>query len=221
MCDHAGVTDTLSIDLWSDVICPFCYLGSRRLALAIDDFEHAEAIEVRVHAFELDAHSSVAPGTSLEDLVAAKYQMPVEKVQRLHQRLEDEARGLGLEWSLARAQPTNTFDAHRLIALATSQDRGEAMTQRLFRAYFAEGVLVCDRDRLDVLAEEMGVEGASELWRGEDFTDEVRHDEASALELGISGVPAFLIDSKFMVLGAQEPEAITDVLRRAWARRAA
>jgi predicted DsbA family dithiol-disulfide isomerase len=139
----------------------------------------------------------------------------------MHDRLLSNARAFDMTWSLDTAQPTNTFDAHRVIALASSQGLGEAMSERLFRAYFSEGDLISDHARLSALAGEVGVSDVDALWEGDAFSDEVRADELAAQELGISGVPAFLVDAKFMVSGAQGTDQILDVLRRAWARRAA
>lgn len=215
------VSETLIIDIWSDVICPFCYLGTRQLAAALVDFEHPEDITLRHRAFELDPHAKLAYDRPLAELVAAKYAMPVSSVHTMHERLESQARGLGMTWSLARAQPTNTFDAHRVIALASSQGLGDEASERLFRAYFCEGDLVSDHQRLSDLAREVGVGDVDVLWESDAFTEVVRGDEAQAHDLGVSGVPAFLMDSKFMVNGAQGSAQILDVLRRAWVRRAA
>jgi predicted DsbA family dithiol-disulfide isomerase len=126
-----------------------------------------------------------------------------------------------MTWSLETARPTNTFDAHRVIALASVQGLDDAMSERLFRAYFSEGDLVSDHARLSELAREIGVSDVDSLWEGDAFTNEVRSDEAEAQELGITGVPSMLMDSKFMVTGAQGSDQILDVLQRAWARRAA
>lgn len=211
----------MTIDIWSDVVCPFCYLGSRQLSLALEAFAHRDEVDVILHAFELDPHSPVSFDLPLDELVAKKYDLPVEKARELHHRLESQALDLGMTWSLASAKPTNTFDAHRLIALSTSKGLGEAMSRRLFKAYFSEGLFLGDRLQLDELAREVGVTDARTLWASDDYSSEVRADEARAEELGITGVPAFLIDHKFMVLGAQGAEQIVNVLRRAWARRAA
>ena len=153
--------------------------------------------------------------------MAAKYAMPVSQVHAMHERLEANAEALGMTWSLDTARPTNTFDAHRVIALATSQGLGDVASERLFRAYFCEGELLSDRDRLSALATDAGVHDVAALWESGALADEVRYDEAAAQELGITGVPCFLMDSKFMVAGAQGSEEILAVLQRAWARRAA
>ncbi len=213
------MSDSLVIDVWSDVVCPFCYLGSRQLNAALEQFEHRDEVVVRHRAFELDPGKPAVVGRPLEELVAEKYQISAERSHELHRQLEEQASTYGLTWSFADAKATNSFDAHRLIALGSLQGRGEAMSQRLFAAYFSDGLLISDRDVLNVLADEAGVEGAADLWTSEAFSDDVRADEAEAAELGISGVPAMLMDHKFMVLGAQGTDKIADVLRRAWQRQ--
>ena len=209
------------IDVWSDVVCPFCYLGTRQLDEALADFEHRDAVVLRHRAFELDPRAKLAYDRPLAELVAAKYDMPVSSVHTMHERLEGQARALGMSWSLERAQPTNTLDAHRVIALASTQGRGDEASERLFQAYFCDGELVSDHQRLSELAGVVGVVDVDTLWDSDAFIDVVRGDEAEAQELGITGVPCFLMDAKFMVNGAQGAAHILDVLRRAWARRAA
>jgi predicted DsbA family dithiol-disulfide isomerase len=209
------------IDIWSDVVCPFCYLGTRQLHEALERFEHRDQVTLRQRAFELDPYAKLAYDRSLTELVAAKYAIPVSQVHAMHERLEGQARAFDMSWSFESAQPTNTFDAHRVIAFAATQGLGDAASERLFRAYFSEGELVSDHQRLSELAGEVGVRDVETLWDGDAFADVVRADEMAAQELGITGVPCFLIDSKFMVSGAQGAERILDVLQRAWARRAA
>ena len=214
------MTNPLVVDLWSDVVCPFCGLGRAQLDAAIASFEHGNDVVVRLHAFELDPRAHESSDVSLEELIAMKYGRSVEEIRVHHRRLEEQARDFGFQWNFDRARPANTFDAHRLTALATTQNRGVEMSNRLFRAYFEEGQLISDRGVLNELALEAGVEGAPDLWVGDDFADAVRHDEATATELGLSGVPAFVVDEKFLISGAQGVEAIRGVLERAWARRA-
>jgi predicted DsbA family dithiol-disulfide isomerase len=213
------MSETLSVDVWSDVVCPFCYLGSQQLTQAIERFEHD--VTVTHHAFELDPNSPASIAESLEELVATKYQMPVERANALHRRLEAQANEVGLSFNFAIARPANSLDAHRLIALAATQGLSEAMSIRLFRAYFTEGLLISDRAVLSDLAREVGVRDALALWDGEDFVKDVRADEESAHALGINGVPAFVIDQRVMVSGAQGVEAILGALRDAWESRAA
>jgi predicted DsbA family dithiol-disulfide isomerase len=215
------MSEPFVIDIWSDVVCPFCYLGTRQLAEALSHFEHRDNVELRHRAFELDPNAKLHYDASLEELVAQKYSMPVSSVQTMHVRMQAEARQLGMEWSLGNAKPTNTFDAHRVIALATTQGLASEVSERLFRAYFCEGELISNHERLSELAVDVGVTGVDELWEGDGFAADVRGDEAAAQELGISGVPGLLLEGKFMVVGAQGSHQILEVLRRAWLRRAA
>ncbi len=213
------MSDSLSVDVWADVVCPFCYLGSQQLARAIERFEHS--VEVTHHAFELDPNAPASTNQSLDELLATKYQMPVERARALHRRLEGQGKELGVDFSFDTVQRSNSFDAHRVIALASSQNLGDAMSTRLFRAYFSDGVLISDRGQLSSLANDVGVGGVDELWQSDLFVAEVRADETTAHELGITGVPAILIDQRVMVLGAQGVDDITDALRQAWVSRAA
>jgi predicted DsbA family dithiol-disulfide isomerase len=158
---------------------------------------------------------------TLDEMVAEKYSMPLAKAREINHGLEMQAQELGMTWDFARARRTNTFDAHRLIALSATQDKSDVMSERLFRAYFSDGLLISDREQLSALAEEVGVSDAPLLWETEAFASDVRADEASAQQLGINGVPAFLVDNKFMVMGAQGAEKIADVLQRAWERQRA
>lgn len=219
LCDDIFMSDSLSVDVWADVVCPFCYLGSQQLAQAMERFEHDVA--VTHHAFELDPEAPASSDQSLDELLATKYQMPVERARALHRRLEGQGKELGVAFSFDTVRRANSFDAQRLIALASSQSRGEVMSDRLFRAYFSDGMLISDRDQLSSLANEVGVAGVDELWNSDAFVVDVRADEARAHELGISGVPAILIDQRVMVLGAQGVDEITNALREAWASRAA
>ena len=190
------MSDPFFIDLWSDVVCPFCYLGARQLQLALDRFENVGDVVIRHRAFELDPKAPTDYDLSLPELLAKKYSMPIERAKALNDRLEGEASVLGMTWSMKDARPTNTFDAHRVIALSVTQELDQVMSERLFRAYFCEGQLVSDRVVLTALANEVGVVGVEEL-------------------------PSLLLDEKFMVVGAQGADQILDVLQRAWARRAA
>jgi predicted DsbA family dithiol-disulfide isomerase len=188
---------------------------------ALELFGHDDEVVVHHHAFELDPHARRDyPGT-LNELLAAKYLMSLERASELNRGLEQQAAEFGMTWSMSTARATNTFDAHRLIALSATQGRSDVMSERLFSAYFCEGLLISDHDQLSALAEEAGVSDAPLLWETEAFANDVRADEASAERLGISGVPAFLVDNTFMVMGAQGAEKIADVLQRAWDRQRA
>ncbi|HSN02140.1 MAG TPA: DsbA family oxidoreductase [Acidimicrobiales bacterium] len=213
------MTDPLVLELWADVVCPFCNLGRHQLADALTRFAHADEVVLVPRAFELDPSMPAVPTHSNPEMLAAKYGITLEAVAAMHARLEAQAATHAMTWDLAATRPTNTFDAHRLVALAATQGRAEAMLDALYHAHFSDARLVSDRAVLDELAESACVAGSGSLWTSDAFAAEVRRDEARAHELGLRGVPALVLDSAFLVSGAQGADAFADALSRAWARR--
>ncbi len=211
------MTTPLAIDVWSDVVCPFCYIGSVQLDQAIELFDHD--VDVTYHAFELDPEAPASTDEALDEILAAKYQMPVDQARTMNARLADQAAQLGLALSFETVRRANSLDAHRLIDLATSQGLGEEMRERLFRAYFSDGLLISDHDTLNVLADEVSVNGAPALWESDALVSDVRTDEREAHDLGLHGVPAFVLDRRLLVSGAQGADAIGRALSHAWESR--
>jgi predicted DsbA family dithiol-disulfide isomerase len=211
----------VDVEIWSDIACPWCYIGKRRFEAALAEFEHREEVRVRWRSFELDPG---APHERLGDraeMLAQKYGMTVEQAREAEQRLTGVAAEEGLEFRFDIARAGNTFDGHRVVHLAETHDLGDAMKERLLRAYFSEGELISDHDTLVRLAVEVGLaeQEVRELLGGDRFSDEVREDERMAGELGISAVPTFVLDRKLGASGAQPPEALLDLLRQGWAKR--
>lgn len=213
------MTDTLRVDLWSDVVCPYCYIGSAQLATALELFDGD--VEVHHHAFELDPSAPPSSADSLPDLLATKYGISRERALAMNDRLAAQGSEFGLTFSFSRVRPANSLDAHRLLALAATQGRDDSMRERLFRAYFADGLLISDPATLTSLAEEVGVTGARELWGSDEFVSAVRDDERRAHELRLTGVPAFVIDERYLVSGAQGSAALVAALVEARAAREA
>jgi predicted DsbA family dithiol-disulfide isomerase len=211
----------VDVEIWSDIACPWCYIGKRRFEAALAEFEHREEVRVRWRSFELDPG---APHERLGDraeMLAQKYGMTVEQAREAEQRLTGVAAEEGLEFRFDIARAGNTFDGHRVVHLAEVVRLGDAMKERLLRAYFSEGELISDHDTLVRLAVEVGLaeQEVRELLGGDRFSDEVREDERMAGELGISAVPTFVLDRKLGASGAQPPEALLDLLRQGWAKR--
>jgi predicted DsbA family dithiol-disulfide isomerase len=208
------------VDIWSDVVCPWCYLGKRRLEKALASFEHADELEIHWRAFELDPGAAPVRGGDPVEGLARKYRMTRDQAQAAHDRLTGLAAAEGLEYHLDRTRGGNTFDAHRLIQLASDQGRGGVMKERLCAAYFSEGRAIGDHDVLQELAVEVGLdaEEARLVLAGDAWAARVRADEAEAVERQITGVPYFLLDGRFAVPGAQDAETMLTVLRRAWER---
>lgn len=208
----------LTVEIWSDVVCPWCYIGKRRFEQALEQFEHAGEVTVMWRSFELDPQApATAEGTAAERL-AAKYGMSLERANTLHAEMTERAAGEGLEFHFDRSRGGNTFDAHRLIHLAATYGHQAAAKERLMRAYFTEGEAISDRETLVRLVAEVGVdaeEARAALEEGR-FAEDVREDELLATQLGIQGVPFFVLDRRFGVSGAQPPEVLVQALQKAW-----
>jgi predicted DsbA family dithiol-disulfide isomerase len=210
----------VEVEIWSDVACPWCYIGKRRFEAALSRFEHGEDVQVTWRSFELDGEAPRERTGDRAEHLAKKYGMTVEQAREAEQRLTDAAAGEGLGFRFDMARSGNTFDAHRLVHLAEEHDLQDAMKERLLRAYFTEGELMSDHDTLVRLAVEVGVDAqqAREMLAGDRFAQEVRDDERTAGELGISAVPTFVVDRRLGTSGAQPPEALLQLLREGWTK---
>lgn len=211
----------MQIEVWSDVACPWCYIGKRRLEAALARFDHRDEVTVTWRAFELDPSAPAERPGAYVDLLAGKYGTSRQQAQVMIDTMRDTARGEGLDFRFDRSRPGNTFDAHRLIHLAGERGVQDAVKERLLAAYLTEGASVADQATLVRLAGEAGLdprEVETVLASGA-YAGEVRAEEAEAMELGISGVPFFVIDRRFAVPGAQSPDVLLATLERAWARR--
>jgi predicted DsbA family dithiol-disulfide isomerase len=213
----------LRIDVWSDIACPWCFVGKRRLERALADFPHADEVEVVWRAFELDpgAPKEKEPGVSHAERLAKKYGMSVEQAQKRSDQLRQTASGEGLAFDFDRIRSGNMFDAHRLVHLGLLRGVQDAVKERFLRAYLEEGQLMSDHGTLLRLAVEAGLpeNEVADVLASDQFTEEVRVDEAQARELGISGVPCFVLDGRYAVSGAQPPQVLLSALHQAWNER--
>jgi len=210
----------VDVEIWSDFACPWCAIGIARLDVARRGFEHGGEVRVVHRSFELDPRAPACHERSLDEVVAAKYGMSIDYVRAGHERLAAMAREVGLMFDFERVQLGNTFDAHRLAQAARAEPVHEALIQRLFSAYFAEGRLLSDHTVLRDIAGAAGLDdGLTEMvLDGDAYALEVRADEAAATELGVTGVPYFLLNGAWPVPGAQDVETMGILLRRAWSR---
>jgi predicted DsbA family dithiol-disulfide isomerase len=208
----------VDVEIWSDVVCPWCYVGKRQFEAALDKFAHADQVSVAWRSFELDPNSPPEVGMSMDRILQRKYGMSEEQARAANERMTSLAGELGLEYHLDRSRAGNTFDAHRLIHLAATHGLDDALKERLLAAYFTEGRSIGDRATLAALAEEAGLDRAEveATLGGEAFADAVRADESRAAALGATGVPFFVIDETYGVAGAQGTEVLLAALERAW-----
>jgi predicted DsbA family dithiol-disulfide isomerase len=211
--------DRLVVDVWSDVMCPFCYMGDTLLAQALEKFPHASGVEVRYHSFLLmpqlsDDDTPVSP----TELLSAKHGLPREQAQAMNDQVSERARQIGLDYHLDDAKAVGTRTAHQLSHFAATQGKQHEMVQRLFQAYFTEGLNVADRQVLGDMAADVGLDrdaAGAALARGE-FADAVEADIQQAREYGIQGVPFFVFAGKYAVSGAQPVEAFLQALDTSW-----
>lgn len=208
----------MNIEIWSDVVCPWCYLGKRRLEHALDDFENKDQVTITWRSFELDPNAEREfDGDPLERLMA-KYGMSREQAEEGHTRLTRLAEAEGLEYHLDRAVPANTFDAHRLTRLAADHGLESEAVERLFRAHFTEGTSIGRPENLVTLFTEIGVPEVEvrEVLAGDRYADQVREEEALASSFGAQGVPFYVLDRRYAMSGAQPREVFSAALREAW-----
>jgi predicted DsbA family dithiol-disulfide isomerase len=210
----------VQIDLWSDFACPWCAIGVYRLDQAQQQFAHGDEITVVHRSFELDPRAPARRTESTDEMLVAKYGMSPEQIRAGHERLTALGHEAGMEFNFERVQPGSTFDAHRLAQAARGTAIEEALVKRLFAAYFTDGELLSDHEVLQRVATAAGMDPdlAATTLAGNAHMTDVREDEAVAHELGITGVPYFLINGKWAVPGAQDVDTLLLSLQRAWDR---
>jgi predicted DsbA family dithiol-disulfide isomerase len=206
----------MDVEIWSDIACPWCYVGKRRFEAALAGFEHRDDVTVRWRSFELDPAAPAARERSGAEHLAEKYGMDVEEARARQRALREMAARDGIDMRFDLTRGGNTFDGHRLLWLAAEHGVQTEMKERLMRAHHTEGELVSDHETLVRLAAEVGVPAAEarEMLASDRFAAEVRDDEETAAAIGIHAVPTFVVDRRLAVAGAQPPEVLLELLRR-------
>jgi predicted DsbA family dithiol-disulfide isomerase len=208
----------MMVEIWSDVVCPWCYIGKRRLTSALARFEHRDEVEVIWHSFELDPQAPRRRQGDPADRLAAKYGMSRDEAVAAQANLTKVAAGDGLAFRLDLANAGNTFDAHRLLHLSADRGIQDAVKERLFAASLVEGEAIGEPETLIRLVSEAGLDAdeARAVLESTAYADKVRADELEASDIGITGVPFFVVDRRYAVSGAQPADVLVDVLKRAW-----
>jgi predicted DsbA family dithiol-disulfide isomerase len=212
----------LKVEIWSDVVCPWCYIGKRRFEAALERFAHRDEVEVEWKAFELDPTSTSGTRSSAGDHakhISTKYGIDLAQAQGMLDNVTANAASEGLDVHFEKAIGANTFDAHQVIHLGRVHGVQDAVKERLMKAYFIDGEAVGDRETLVRLAEEAGLDPAEvrTVLETQQYAADVRDDESDAKALGINGVPFFVIERKYGVSGAQPADALLQVLEQVWA----
>ena len=210
----------MRVEIWSDIVCPWCYIGKRRFEAALARFEHRDEVDVVWRSFELDPKSTTTDIDLLAHL-SAKYGVSRGEAAAMNTRVTEVAAGEGLDFRLEIARRGNTFDAHRLLHLAGERGMQDELKERLLAGYQTDGLPIADHDTLVKLAVEVGLDEAEAraVLAGDAFAADVRADEAEGQRLGVTAVPTFVVDRRFGVSGAQPADVLLALLDKGWAER--
>jgi predicted DsbA family dithiol-disulfide isomerase len=208
----------MRVEIWSDIACPWCYIGRRRFEQALNQFEHRDEVEVVWRSFQLDPSAPREYNGSINEMLAEKMGVNASKAEAMHEHVTNLAAEVGLDYHFDRVRPGNSFDAHRLIHLAAHHDLQSEMKERLQKAYFTDGLSFSDPETLTQLATEVGLDAneTRDMLSADTYTGDVNADIQRARMLGINGVPFFLFDQKYAVSGAQPTELFMTALERTW-----
>jgi predicted DsbA family dithiol-disulfide isomerase len=211
----------MKVDIWSDIRCPFCYIGKRKFEMALEKFPHKDEIEVIWHSFELDPNFKTQPDKKQYEALAEAKGISLAQSKQMHEYVTQTAAEVGLEYNFDKAVVANSFNAHRLIHLAKASGKADAMKERILKAYFTEGANIDDAETLVKLGVEVGLkkEEVELMLKSDKYADDVREDEDAAQHIGIRGVPFFVLNEKYGVSGAQQPETFLKALEQAWSER--
>lgn len=199
-------SDKIQVEIWSDIQCPFCYIGKRQFETALAEFEHRDKVEVTWKSYQLDPELKAQPGESIYAYLARRKGMSVDQSKQMHDRVAQNAATVGLDYQFEKMVVANSLAAHRLIQMAKSRECGDQAEEALFRAYFTEGMDLGDRAQLKQVAESLGLgEVADEAWEDPNGTwgQRVREEASEAATLGSTGVPFFVFQRQYAVTGAQ------------------
>jgi predicted DsbA family dithiol-disulfide isomerase len=208
----------MKVEIWSDIVCPFCYIGKRRLEKALEKFPDSQKIDITWKSFQLNPAMKTEPGKSINEYLAETKGWSEEYAIQANERVTDMAAEEGLEYAMDKAVVANSFDAHRLIQLAKTQGRDDAMEELLFKAYFTQGKNIADPDTLLQLGIDAGLDTAviKKLLNSDDNADKVEQDIYEARQIGVRGVPFFVFNNQYAVSGAQPVEVFLSALNTSW-----
>ncbi len=207
----------MKIEIWSDIMCPFCYIGKRRFEAALNNFENKDKIEIEWKSFQLNPDMQTDPKKSINEYLSEIKGWSLSQAKAMNASVTEMAKGVGLNYDFDKVVVANSFDAHRLIQLAKKKGKGDVAEERLFKAYFTEGKNIADHDTLVLLGIDIGIapEETKALLNSKQLSDEVNADIQEAQQLGIHGVPFFVIDRKYGISGAQESSTFLQALQKA------
>jgi predicted DsbA family dithiol-disulfide isomerase len=208
----------MKVDIWSDVRCPFCYIGKRKFEKALEKFPHKNEIEVNWHSFELDPTLKTNTAVSAIEHIADIKGISKEQAEGMHTHVTNVAKEIGLDFNFEKSVIANSFNAHRLIQLAKTKGLANEAEEQLFKAHFLEGKNIDDNETLIQIGVSAGLNenDVKDMIASDSFSQEVRQDEMQAQSIGINGVPFFILNNKYAVSGAQSPDVFLQALSQTW-----
>ncbi len=209
----------MKVEIWSDIMCPFCYIGKRHFEEALNQFPEADKIEIEWHSFQLDPTlPKPASDQNVYEYLAQRKGMSIEQSKAMHKNVVQMAEAAGLHYDFNKAVVANSFDAHRLIQFAKTKNLGDEAEERLFKAYFTEGKNMCDVPTLLQLAKDIGLDESEtrSVLNSDAYSEEVEKDIEEASQIGVRGVPFFVFDRKYAVSGAQPSSSFVNVLQKSF-----
>nr|WP_315165974.1 DsbA family oxidoreductase [uncultured Flavobacterium sp.] len=209
---------TLNIQIWSDIMCPFCYIGKRRIEEALQNFKHKDLVTIEWKSFQLDANFIAAPDDNIIYHLAEKYRKDSDWAQTMIDNMTQNAKNAGLDFHFEKAILANSFHAHRLLHLAKKYNLANELEELLFKAYLTDGKNVNDLDTLSKLGKEVGIdsEEIKQVLESNEYAKEVQQDIEQAQAIGVQGVPFFVFDNKYAISGAQPATTFLQTLERVW-----
>ena len=207
----------MQVEIWSDIMCPFCYIGKRKFEAALEKFSNKDEVEIIWRSYQLDPNIQTQPDKDIYSYLAEAKGQTREWSVKMHENVVNMAKSVGLEYNFDRAVVANSFDAHRLIQLAKKHGLGDAMEERLFKAYFTEGKNFADHETLATIGDEIGLDKSEilSMLRSDDLADNVHSDVEQGMRLGLRGAPFFVFNRQIGVAGAQDPEIFLQALQEA------
>ena len=208
----------MNVQIWSDVRCPFCYIGKKKFERALEKFPHKDNISVTWKSFQLDPSLKTAPDVSAKEHFAKQKGISIQEVEGMYQHVLNAAKDVDLDFNLEKSVVANSLNAHRLIQLAKTKGLGNEIEEELFKAHFVEGENIDNIESLTRNGINIGLDEkeVKEVLTSDAFTKEVQKDEAEARSIGVSGVPFFVLNNKYAVSGAQSPETFLQALTQAY-----
>lgn len=208
----------MKITIWSDFVCPFCFIGESHLTQALENFEHAEEVDIEYKSFLLMPDAKYVPGKDYAETFAEMKGTPLKEAEAMLKQVTDMAKNSGVNINYDDAKLSNTFDAHRVFQYAKEQGKGNEFFTRFYAGHFSEGEVLSDIDTVTRLAKEIGLDGEKvrAIMENDDYTNKVNQDISEARTVGVQGVPFFVFNGKYGVSGAQPVETFSQVLEQVW-----